>query len=240
MQKLTIREEFHGFTFSMRRKIDKLFATPVLQKVKVAPEIKTMERAELSVDYHIAIGCSPLFADCAPTLLRPHRGGQWQAHPTTNIRGCLGGQVLDFREASLPEALDIHVCIICGAVSLFFPSTVHVNVKSIAVSSCSRDTLWRGKNGLAGELAVDTTVRLDGTDYQVQYVSPKGQLDLKSHDGKVGRYGVHPAAVTLLNAPAGITKATVSGYSCCAATGIAVLEPGDRAPAHLIYGDNRF
>ena len=221
-------------------KVDKLFAAPVLQRVKVAPAAETMERAEFSVDYHIAIGCSPLFADCAPTLLRPHRGGQWQAHPTTNIRGCLGGQVLDFREASLPEALDIHVCSICGAVSLFFPSTVHVDVKSIAISSCRRDTLWRGKNGLTGELAIGTTVRLDGTDYQVQYVSPKGHLDLKSHDGKVGRYGVHPAAVILLNAPAGITKATVSGYSCCAATGIAVLEPGDRAPAHLIYGDNRF
>ena len=47
------------------------------------------------------------------------------------------------------------------------------------------------------EITAGCTVRLDGTSFKVQYVSSKGQLDLKSLDGEVVQYGVDPATVTM-------------------------------------------
>jgi len=142
-----------------------------------APDAEEMDRS----DYAIAVACTPLVGDCLP-VFKPYRGGEGEANPSLYVRGCLAGQTIDMREATLPDEMSVHVCVLCGDVTLLFPQAVHVDMQSCGVSNCRRDRLWQGKNG----------------------------------DGRVA--------------------ATVTGFSCCATTGVAVLEPGEHAPAFLAYG----
>ena len=107
-------------------------------------------------DCAIAVACTPICAECA-TSFKPFRGGAFEASARTSVRNCCGGQVLDFREASLPEdPLHIDVCILFGGVTILFPSAVAVNLQSIGISNCRRDTLYEGKNG-SGQATANVT-----------------------------------------------------------------------------------
>ena len=154
----------------------------VMERVESVEEVKTSRPTQH--DYSIAIACTPLLSDCVPILFNPARSGQWTASPSMKVVGCLGGQVIDWREATLPEqgVSVVNVVNVCGNVSLYFPPTVQVQVQSCGITHCRRDRLWRGKNG------------------------------------------------------AGPHVVTITGYSCCANTGIAVLEPRERVPLFLAYG----
>jgi hypothetical protein len=96
------------------------------------------------------------------------------------------------------------------------------------------------------EITAGCTVRLDGTSFKVQYVSSKGQLDLKSLDGEVVQYGVDPATVTmeqaLAAAPAPETAprqyASNYGNNALMGTSITLWEGGRGLMVTVVEVDN--
>jgi len=96
------------------------------------------------------------------------------------------------------------------------------------------------------EITAGCTVRLDGTSFKVQYVSSKGQLDLKSLDGEVVQYGVDPATVTieqaLAAAPAPETAprqyASNYGNNALMGTSITLWEGGRGLIVTVVEVDN--
>ena len=96
------------------------------------------------------------------------------------------------------------------------------------------------------EITVGCTVRLNGTSFKVQYVSSKGQLDLKSLDGEVVQYGVDPATVTMEQAlaaapapePAPRQHASNYGNNALMGTSITLWEGGRGLHVTVVEVDN--
>ena len=96
------------------------------------------------------------------------------------------------------------------------------------------------------EITAGCTVRLDGTSFKVQYVSSKGQLDLKSLDGEVVQYGVDPATVTMEQAlaaapapePAPRQYASNYGNNALMGTSITLWEGGRGLHVTVVEVDN--
>ena len=116
---------------------------------------------------------------------------------------------------------------------------VHYSVDPASVTMSADQTA-------PAEITAGCTVRLDGTSFKVQYVSSKGQLDLKSLDGEVVQYGVDPATVTmeqaLAAAPAPETAprqyASNYGNNALMGTSITLWEGGRGLIVTVVEVDN--
>ena len=94
--------------------------------------------------------------------------------------------------------------------------------------------------------AAGSYVQLDGVRCKVQYVSSKGQLDLKSLDGEVVQYGVDPATVTMEQAlaaapapePAPRQHASNYGNNALMGTSITLWEGGRGLIVTVVEVDN--
>ena len=81
------------------------------------------------------------------------------------------------------------------------PSRAQISRARVEGAAAAAAGRWRerGSSDLDSEMTVGTVVRLDGIEYEVQYVNTLGQLGLRSLDrhGDV-QYGVEKSAVTLV------------------------------------------